>query len=226
MSDNEPARRSLLRQEGSDLSDTSTAINSPQFPHQRHGYHRMTSQGSAEFQPDRAPNLSASCTDDDDNVYGLGITARAVPISRVPVGSRSTIVPASPSKTLSPSTSAVNSPNTPQTPGSSKALLSPAPAWQRYDSGTYTFGGGLSLPADEQDGAKSKSPYNDSLEIAYTEEHTPRSINDNDDNDNDKNGRFESLPTIRLLTLKPYSKDAQRVTIYTLPEPVGCRFRS
>lgn len=80
---------------------------------------------------------------------------------------------------------------------------------------------------DEQDISKGKSPYNDNLGIGGAEEYTPpsRPIDDNGDNDNDKNGIFESLLAIQLLILKTYLTDAQRFTIYTPHEPVGCRFQ-
>jgi hypothetical protein len=183
MSDNPPDRRSLLRQEGSDLSDTSTAIASPTLPQQRHGYHRMSSQGSADFTSDPAPSFSVSNMEDD---VGLGITGTTRSINRVPVGSRNSLTPPSPSKPFTPSTSAKHSPMTPQTPGSSKAFLSPAPAWQRYDSGTYTFGGGLNPmdEMDEQDISKGNPHSNENIDTGYAEDHQRRSTNDDDDNDN------------------------------------------
>jgi hypothetical protein len=184
MSDNQPDRRSLLRQEGSDLSDASTAIASPTFPHQRHGYHRMNSQGSVDF-PNNPPQPS-SVSNMEDNIQGLGITGASRSISRVPFGSRISLTPPSPSKPFTPLTSSKNSPMTPQTPGSSKAFLSPAPAWQRYDSGNYTLGAGLDpmQEMDEQDISRGKTSFNDSLDNRDGEDHQNRSTNDDDDNDN------------------------------------------
>lgn len=185
MADNPSDRRSLLRQEGSDLSDTSTAIGSPTFPlpHQRHGYHRMSSQGSVEFANDPAPSSSVRNMEDD---VGLGISGAPRSINRVPVGRRSSLTPPSPSKPFTPSTSAKPSPMTPQTPGSSKAFLSPAPAWQRFDSGTYSFGRGLDpmQEMDEQDISKGKASFNENIDNGYAEDHQHRSTNDDDDNDN------------------------------------------
>jgi hypothetical protein len=173
MPDNEPDRGSLLRHEGTDLFDISNAITPPRLPHQRHAYHRMNSQGAVDFAPDRTSKFSGSGVDDEENVFGLGITPKAVSITRVPVGSRSTITsPPTPSKSITPSTGAQNSPRSPPTPGSSTQLLSPAPAWQRFDSGNHTLAGGLSLmeEMDEQD-----------------------ILQNNDDNDNDKKSIFKSL---------------------------------
>ena len=173
MPDNEPDRGSLLRHEGTDLFDISNEITPPRLPHQRHAYHRMNSQGAVDFAPDRSSKVSGSGEDQDENVYGLGITPRIVSITRVPVGSRNTITsPPTPSKSFTPSTGARNSPMSPSTPGSSTQLLSPAPAWQRLDLGNHTLGGGSSLmeEMDEQD-----------------------ILQNNDDNDNDKKSISESL---------------------------------
>lgn len=184
MSDNPPDRRSLLRQESSDLSDSSTAIASPTFPHQRHGYHRMNSQGSVDFLNNPAPNSSVSNM--EDNVQGLGITGAPRSINRVRVGSRSSATPPSPSKPFTPSTTAKNSPMTPQTPGSSKAFISPAPAWQRYDSGNNTYAGGLDPmhEMDEQDISKGKTSFHENLENGFSEDHQNIPMNEDDDNDN------------------------------------------
>lgn len=195
MSEREPDRRSLLRHEGSDLSDTSTALNSPSFPHQRHAYHRMNSQGSEDVAPNRALNFSSQGTNDGGEEYGLGIIARPISITRVPVGSRGTITPASPSKSFTTSPSAGNSPMTPQTPGSSKPLLSPYSPWQRHGSGNLA----PMMETDEQDISKSKSPYADSLEIGYTEEQAPQSLNDVGGNDTDKH-RESCLPSFSQIT--------------------------
>ncbi|KAE9376051.1 hypothetical protein N431DRAFT_543398 [Stipitochalara longipes BDJ] len=201
MSDNEPDRGNLLRQKGTDPSDMSNAITPPRLPHHRHGYHRMNSQGSADFPPDRVSNFSSNGIDNDDNTYGLGITARIVSINRVPVGSRKSITsPPSPSKPFTPSTGPRSSPMSPPTPGSSTLLLSPASPWQRHDSGNHTLAGGSSLmeEIDEQDISKGKTPYNESFEIGGAEEDTPppRPLDDHDDNDNDKKGLLNRCPTI------------------------------
>ena len=184
MAGNPPDRRSLLRQEGSDLSDASTAVGSPTFPHQRHGYHRMNSQGSVEFASDPVPKPSVINV--EGNVQGLGIMGAPRSINRIPVGSKSSLTPPSPSKPFTPLTSSKNSPMTPQTPGSSKAFLSPAPAWQRYDSGNYTFGGGLDpmQEMDEQNISKGKTSFIESIDNGSAGDQQHWSINDGNDNDN------------------------------------------
>src|SRR6187402_2571615 len=140
MASNPADRRSLLRPEGSDLSDTPTAIGSSSPPHQRHNYRQMGSQGSADF-IDPSPRYSSPIPTVnafeplDQSVRGLGISDRrqsVQSIQRVPVGSRTPLSPPGPSTPFTPSTSAKDSPHTGSTPGSSNPLL--YPAWPLQES--------------------------------------------------------------------------------------------
>jgi hypothetical protein len=211
MTDNAPDRRSLLRQEGCDLSDASIAIASPSqasVPLQRHGYRRMPSQGSGDFetmiqhpQSNIASNPDSKDSeycDRDRNVHSLSIaTARPISIARVPVGGRTPPALQSPLNPLSSSsTGARGSPFTPQTPGT-KPLLSSA--WQRHDSRDYTYGydgGGPGPmheePLDGQDITKSTrktTSFQRSLDDAFIEDSGDQrlksrasTINDYDNN--------------------------------------------
>jgi hypothetical protein len=182
----DPDRRRLLSQEASGLSEASTAIASPTFQ-QRHTYHRMSSQGSADFTNDPPPSFSNNNMESD---VGLGILGTVRSINRVPVGSRNSTstTPSSPSKPFTPSESARNSPMSPQTPGSSKAFLSPALAWQRYDpAGGRSYGGGLNPmhETNEQDISRGRTHFNEGDDNGYPEDLRPRSMN-NEDNDNNR----------------------------------------
>lgn len=183
LSDNPPDRRSLLRQEGGDLSDTSTAVASPTFPHLRHAYHRMSSQGSIDLPNDPTPGPSVNNM--EDGMQGLGITAAVRSIKRVPVGDRSSITPPSPWKPFTPLTSTKNTPMIPQSPGSPKPFLSPAPAWQRYDSGDHTIDEELApmQEIDERDISKGKASFNNGLDNGYVEGNQNQAMNDDDDAD-------------------------------------------
>jgi hypothetical protein len=143
----------------------SPAKDLPSLPHQRHRYTRMNSQGSLDLpQPESVgqnPQLLISTVEyDGQQPQGLGITGQSTSINRVPVGGRASLSPPTPSAPpfTTPSTTARNSPVTPQTPGSIKKLFSPR--IRRTDSGTYTFdGGGLGIMQEEDIGnAYSHSP--------------------------------------------------------------------
>ena len=143
-------RRSLLRPQGSDLSDTSTALPSPPttVPQQRHGYRRKPTN------EELIPSLSEPEQEDIPLRYpdepqrlnqGLGITGvnRPVLITRKPVSVKSS--PQTPSaatsfkSTTDTSPGPRSSPYTPDTatPGSAKPFLSPP--WQGHKSEEYSY---------------------------------------------------------------------------------------
>ena len=196
MADDPTDHRSPRRQEGSKLSDASTAVAAPTvpiFPHQRHAYRRMDSQGSVEFAdlPHRSisPNTSNFEFGSSHDEQGLGITAQVVSIRRVPVASRSSVTPPTPSKPFpTHSTDTKNSPLSPQTPGSSRPLLSPS--WQRYESGNYASGSELGTPQDgnmdDQDVSEAtRNVSNASLDMSFGvgEDQNGRRMSVNNDND-------------------------------------------
>ncbi|KAL3423277.1 hypothetical protein PVAG01_05024 [Phlyctema vagabunda] len=148
MADQLPDRRSLLRQEETDLSEVSTAVESPtvQSLNEMHrlSYHRMASQDSQV-----ASIFSASEEDNDEqrNVHGLGIMAdrrtSSMSIKRVPVASKADSPKPDqsspkPSHIKNFSSFSFDGKGSPQTPGSANPLLSPA--WVRLESGDYTYG--------------------------------------------------------------------------------------
>ncbi|RDW84840.1 hypothetical protein BP6252_02430 [Coleophoma cylindrospora] len=205
MAGHAPDRRSLLRNEGSDISEASTAIDSPVVkspPHHRHTYHRMASNGS--FNSQHASIHAISEVDEADEaaegpVRGLGIEnvttgikASPTPIARVPVGAERSSVGTSPMQLGSSkafSTISFDSKSSPQTPGSGKPLL-PSPAWARFDDGIYTHGGEADPQQNiqEQDISKGNiSTFSEDLgptPPGYRGTQTPKtsisSINDND----------------------------------------------
>jgi hypothetical protein len=146
-------RRGLLRPQGSDLSDTSTAIASPPtaVPQQRHGHRRKPTN------EELIPSLSEVEQEDGPLSYpddpqrrnrGLGITGinRPILITRKPVSAKGS--PHTPSAANSfPSVTDTSpdprsSPYTPDTatPGSTKPFLSPP--WQGHKSEEYSHGEG------------------------------------------------------------------------------------
>lgn len=174
MSDNPTDRRSLLRQEGSDLSNAETIVTGEAISHRR-GYARMSSQGSFEALNKDASQLLANKMQGDEQ--GLGISGAPQTINRVPVGGRTP----SHSRHFTPITSSISSP---QTPGSSQPFLSPSMPWQRYDTGDNISAGGLG-PMEEQDIGRGKGSLTDSVDPAYEEDQQSRSImNDGEYNDN------------------------------------------
>jgi hypothetical protein len=161
-------RRSLLRQEGSDLSDASTAIGSPTLAQYRHGYRRMLSD-SMDLTDRSQPQIDGGFYETDisgsspynpyDGGVGLGISGTPQPTSassihRVPVGTKNSS-PQTPGgvKAFQPGhITSLSSGSTPLTPGSSNPLLSPS--WQSnqhqygYDGGGMgpMYGGGMQQP--------------------------------------------------------------------------------
>lgn len=210
-------RRSLLRQENSDLSDTSIAINSPTipFPHQRHAYQRMGSGAQDEY-ADPAPQytsptgVGATVRFDsmDDELTGLGIIDRTNTIPRVPVGSRrQSVTPVAPSSAYAPQSqeaarASPNSNSNPSAPNSSNPLLSPA-AWTRqptrHGSGSFAYDTDRIEPLREvslsdQDIRKKKTAFSESIDVAFGDsdgdgEGRPSTHNDNDDHDHDDQAR-------------------------------------
>lgn len=144
-------RRSLLRPQGFDLSDTLTPVASPPttVPQRRHGYRRKPTIDEL------IPSLSELEQDDSPLSYpdepqrrnqGLGITGanRPISITRKPVGAKSSPQTPSAANSFQSTTDPGprSSPNTPDiaTPGSAKPLLSPP--WHRHKSEEYSYGDG------------------------------------------------------------------------------------
>lgn len=158
MSTHPSDRRSLLRPEGSDLSDTSTAINSPRpasppsSAHLRHGYHRTGSDvslGSNLIDPSTPPLHNP--VGQDVTAQGLGIfnEPKRASFARRPVGSRASITPPTPSNPFLDRSE--------PSPSISASTASPAsPPWHRYD--TPYDGPGLRpvTEADEDSMSKGK----------------------------------------------------------------------
>jgi hypothetical protein len=180
-------RHSLLRQENSDLSDTSIAIASPilPLPLQRHAYQRMGSGAQDEY-ADPAPQytsptgVGATVRFDgiDDELGGLGIIDRTnTSIPRVPVGSRrESIPPVAPSSNDAPQPNENTRPSpninsNPSAPNSSNPLLSPT-GWTRHGSGSFTYDADRIEPVrglsqSDQDIARKKTAFAESIDVAF-----------------------------------------------------------
>lgn len=141
----------------------------------------MASQGSIDFAAQNPSRVSTVEEESEQNAQGLGISGRPISINRVPVGSRASFSPPTPSKPqFTPSLSSNASPILPQTPGSSRALLSPRS--DRDDSGRFTYdGGGLGIMREEDDISRGKAVTIDEHELRDGGEH----ISMNNDNDDD-----------------------------------------
>ncbi|KAH9208642.1 hypothetical protein DL95DRAFT_373071 [Leptodontidium sp. 2 PMI_412] len=185
-------RRSLLKPQFSDLSDTPSMPSTPS-PDLRGTFARVDTM-SGDF-TDPSPRYTSpipkinAFEPMDSQVRGLGISDRRQSIQRVPVGSRNsdTICPLD---AATPSTNARSSPNVGQfgspgtsAPGSANPLLSPA--WPARDG--YNSGGSRDPSLDEQDITKGKNVVVDNVDIGYgnTRDQSrsgPPSMN-NDNND-------------------------------------------
>jgi hypothetical protein len=180
-------RRSLLRPEGSDLSEASTAIASPgaTSPAQQHGYRRMLSD-SVDLTDRIHEEGDIVSQGRVDRSVGLGISGTPRPLStiiqRVPVGAKeSPQIPNPPNLLLSDTS--YQSPNPAQylgpspqiqTPGSSNPLLSPA--WQQQSKdNTFGYDGGGNVPIyDQPTGGPQQAPYDHSRSPSYgIDNHQP-----------------------------------------------------
>lgn len=195
---NSPAdRRRLSKQDGDgiDLSESHT-LASPTLPYQRHGNHRISSPGSADY-TDPAPRYTSPNPLNnpfEPAVQGLGITSRPCSIARVPVGSRNAYTPPVPSNSFSPST------NT-SSPGSSNPLLSPA--WPDAGSSNLDYEdrslGTIqeqSIDAGDLSMGKNAS-FANSLDNAFRELDDPRSglsFTNDDGNDDVRNSTLFAYP--------------------------------
>lgn len=175
-----------LRQEGSDLSDLSTAIGSESGLNQRHGYQRMASDVSLDFATNNLSNVSFLSDDPEPPAQGLGISERPMSINRVPVGSRASLSPPTPSMPFhTPNINSNDSPVTPNTPGSSKPLLSPR--FNRPGSDSFTYdGGGLGIMREEDDISRMKATAIDEHEV----ENDGERISMHNDNDHTRVFQF------------------------------------
>jgi hypothetical protein len=170
MADVPADHRTLLKGEGSDLADASTAIASPAFPQHQHDFCRMDAQVSAEKSDlaRRCSSLISSITTFDgaeSEIQGLGITQQPMPMSMATVEGRSPIFPRI--STKSPS---INS--SPQTPGSSKSLLSPdsmQPMSVRNKYGGQGWGPLQEEPEDPQDMSNMRKTFGNGSSIALSQ---------------------------------------------------------
>jgi len=171
MSHTPPDKRSLLQQEGSEISELSTAnVSQISTSSQPNGDDRMDNRYSFEFAPhDPPPTLSIEHEPEyargpersDSKDSGLGISGRPMSIERVPVGERTGFTPpTSSSPFLTPLTSARSSP---QILGSTKPLL--PPRFPTQESRTIAFGSSLETMAEEDDISRMKTAAYDDREI-------------------------------------------------------------
>ncbi|CAG8959610.1 hypothetical protein HYFRA_00001512 [Hymenoscyphus fraxineus] len=154
MSSNSSEYRSLLRHEGSDLSDASTAIDTPQstpsisFTHRQSVYSGPDSYlASPDLIDPRTPPLHHSI-EQYAGVQGLGLSnsPNRASFPRKPARSRAAMSPPSPSN---PSPSPFNPFATPPDASSPSSPFTPtSPPWQRYDASYH--GPGLQ-PVNEAD---------------------------------------------------------------------------
>ncbi|KAK0115752.1 hypothetical protein ONS95_012805 [Cadophora gregata] len=189
-------RRSLLKPQISDLSDSPSMSSTTPSPDLRGTFHRADTM-SGDF-TDPSPRYTSpiptiqAFQPMDSQVQGLGISDRRHSIQRVPVGSRNsdTISPLDPPTPFTPSMNAKGSPNIGQfinspgtsVPGSANPLLSPA--WPARDG--YSTGGSRDPSLDEQDITKGRSVMVDNIDLGYQstrdQQSGPPSMN-NDNND-------------------------------------------
>jgi hypothetical protein len=161
MSNQAHDRRSLLREENSEIPDNSIAIESPILPNpnQRHAYQRMGTSEDDETDP--APQYTSPggvgatvrFSTIDDELRGLGIIQRTNTIPRRPVGtSRESVSLVSAVDTVSPVNTPPPTRPAPTAPNSSNPLLSPV-AWTRHEGDRSPYENYRSPYEEERDHA-------------------------------------------------------------------------
>lgn len=208
-------------------------------PLRRNIYRRQSSLGTIRFadeiQQDSLPAASMDVVhqvemdpvENHSNALGINTSGRPVSISRVPVGSRAGQTPPTPSKaffsnlkspsrtapplpsSISPYFSSTSSQSPPQTPGSSKGLLSPL---QSSELGTYAFDRGGLTPTPEQENfehdiSKGKQPmFTENSNSTYDAKGYPEREYDRDERfvygqENGSNGNFNGNDNDKASTL-------------------------